>query len=289
MIAAALLVASAFAASAEDALQDLWTDATEGAVWRSITSRERGALQDAVGLLARSANMCPAADLEEANIRLRPYDFVAERIDLGGVDVIAVHEGREHRGSGLLVLRCGNASPLLWQAPHSFFDLHTAEITRQVFLESGARAAMWNSVHRYRSSPDENEDDPVHPADVTREFGTAFHAMTVAVAAADPGLKVVQLHGFAERAAGWDVVVSTGDARRPPFAAAGALSPLGKVAAYGKDTDELGATTNVQGRALNRFSLPRFLHIELSPDVRNRLRSQIDARAAIIHAASVPL
>jgi hypothetical protein len=89
--------------------------------------------------------------------------------------------------------------------------------------------------------------------------------------------------------AGWAAVVSTGDAARPPIAAAGALSPLGPIAAFGKDTDELGATHNVQGRALARSPVPRFLHVELSPDARALLRTQIDARVALIHAAAVPL
>lgn len=280
---------AAWGATAEEQLEAVWTDATEGAVWRSATSRERSAVQDAARMLVRTAAECPQADVDAAVARVAPLDFVVERIDLGGVGILVVREGRERRGAGVLVIRCGEASPLLWQAPHSFYDLHTAEIVRLAFLESGARAAMWNTVHRYRSRADETEDDPVHPADVTREFGSLFHAMTVGVAAGDPGLRVVQVHGFAERPEGWAAIVSSGDAARPPLAAAGALSPLGTIATFGKDTDELGATNNVQGRALARSPRPRFLHVELSPTARGLLRTQIDARVALIHAAAVPL
>lgn len=272
-----------------EAIANLWRAQTEGAVWRSPTHRERAALQDAVDRLVRNAGSCPQHELDEANERLAEHDFRATRISVPGFEGIAVTDGVERRGTGLLVIRCGIAAPLAWQAPHSFYDLKTGGITRQLFIESGARLGFWNTIHRYRSRPDETEDDSVHPADVTREYGSSFHAMTAAAAMADTRLRFVQLHGFAERTGGWDAIVSTGDARRPPDAVAAALAPLGKVGAFGSDTDLLGATSNVQGRALSRFSPPRFLHLEFSPDVRAVLDAQSDSRAIVIRAAGVPL
>lgn len=157
------------------------------------------------------------------------------------------------------------------------------------FRESGARAAMWATHHRFRARPGELREDPVHPADVSAEPGSLFQAMTLAIASADLDLRVVQVHGYAAASArGLDAVVSSGDRRAPPLAVGERLDAvLERVGVYGLDTAELGGTRNVQGRLLARWP-GRFLHLELAPSTRVRLADDAVARATITSALEGP-
>ena len=144
---------------------------------------------------------------------------------------------------------------------------------------------MWATHHRFRARPAEVREDAVHPADVSAEPGSLFQAMTVAISAADPELRFVQVHGYAASTApGVDVIASTGDQARPPSAVAERLDPLfGRVRVFGLDTAELGGTLNVQGRLLARWP-GRFLHLELSPRSRERLLEDAALRGQLIQA-----
>lgn len=265
------------------ALDARWEAARDGAVWRSPDVSERVAVRDAMRLLGAATDPCSVE--ERARAMLAPVDLVVERID-GEPALLVVREGQERRGAGLYVLRCGPASPWVWQAPHSLNEAPTRGIARQLFLETGARATMWNTVHRYRSRPEETPGDEVHPADVTRERGSLFHAATLGLAAGDPTLRFVQLHGFAGGALPWDAVVSFGRAERSAVAVAAALGPvLGRVAAWPEDVDVLGGTVNVQGQDLAR-SGDRFLHVELSPEARAMLFEGSSSRLAFAAALS---
>lgn len=262
-------------------LASTFEEVSEGARWRSPYAAERTALREATSLLVRDAQECGSQTIEAARRLLLPADFRLDEITSGSERVIVIREGTERRGAGLYAIRCGPARPIAWQAPHAFFDLKTDDIARGLFVETGARVVMWNTVHRYEAVPGESRSDPVHPADVTREFGSLFQTATVGLAAGDPTIRFAQVHGFARGTATWEVIVSTGDPDAPPAAIASALDPLlGEAAAYGEDVEALGGTTNVQGQMLRELPGRRFLHVELSPDARERLITDAAARAA---------
>jgi hypothetical protein len=282
-----LLIGEATANEGLDgSLQEHWEQVRSDARWRSPYAAERTAFRDGLTALARVAGTCNEEDVRTAAATLAAADFAVERLEDGEDSVLVVREAVEHRGAGMVAIRCGSARPWVWQAPHALYDLSTGDIALQLFLESGARAVMWNTVHRYRALPAEKSGDPVHPADVTREFGSLFHAATVGLASGDVTLRFLQLHGYAQRSDfPWHAVVSTGDADRPPEALAKALTPvLGSAGAYGADVDILGGTANVQAKALRAWSEPRFLHFELSPAARRSLAEDPEMRGALLSA-----
>jgi hypothetical protein len=100
-------------------------------------------------------------------------------------------------------------------------------------------------------------------------------------------LTAVQLHGFAKRESGMRVVLSsgarvTGDAL--VSRAATMLSPIaGDVRRFPVDTQELGATKNVQGQAV-RDAGGRFLHVELEARLRKSLLQDDALRAQFLDA-----
>jgi len=268
-------------------LQQTWQEVHDDAQWRSPYAAERSALREVATLLGHDAEHCDDPTLKEAKGLLAATDFQLEVMTEGDERILVVREGREKRGAGLFAMRCGPAEPLVWQAPHSLHDQKTGAIARILFAQGNARAVMWNTVHRYRSTPKELKSDPVHPADVTREQGSLFQAVTVGLAVGDPALRFAQVHGFAQASAPYQVIVSTGDPQSPPEAVATALQPvLGKAAAYGQEIESLGGTVNVQGEMLRDWPTTRFLHVELSPDARTRLATDGKVRARFAKAVS---
>jgi len=277
----ALALVGAVLAGPAGVLDAAWDAARSDAVWRSPTVGEREAVRDAMRTLGAAADPCEA--VPEARRLLVRADMAVDVL-AGEPPLVVVREDREHRGAGLVVVRCGPAEPWVWQAPHALYEAPTRTIARDLFLETGARATMWNTVHRYRALPGESPDQEVHPGDVTREHGSLFQAATVGLAAGDPTLRFVQIHGFAREDLPWDVVVSFGADGPDADRLADALAPvLGRVAAYGRDVDVLGGTTNVQGRALARTG-HRFLHVELTPGARSLLAGDPARRAAFADA-----
>ncbi len=119
--------------------------------------------------------------------------------------------------------------------------------------------------------------------DHKEESSSEAHAPQSSFLSATEGLTrarrwpIVQIHGFAENKkvpAGVEAVVSEGT-REPALARELQVKlgeSIGRVLLFPRDTSELGATTNVQGNAVRSMSVP-FLHIEMSPGLRNRLRN----------------
>lgn len=278
-----LAVAPAEARDLPGELVHAWEQARTDARWRSPYAAERTALREALEQIVAEAATCPADTLTAARGLLGPSDFRLDEIEHEGERVLLIREDAEARGGGLIAVRCGEASPWVVQAPHAFYDLDTRDIAQHLFVEARPRAAMWNTVHRYRATPGEQQADPVHPADVTRQFGSLFHAATVGLAVGDPSLRFVQLHGFGRGGVGAQAIVSTGDPDQPPRALAASLAEVvGHTAAFGHDVHELGGTVNVQGKMLRTWPDGRFLHVELSREQRRRLAADADLREAFV-------
>jgi len=270
-----------------------WRRARHRARWRSPSPQQRDLLREAARYAMRAAADCSAAHEQELRRRLNYSSFELVTLKADGAKVWLLREvSRARHGGGLYAFRCGAARPWLLQAPHAFFDVGSGLLVRKLFMESGARAAFWNTVHRYRALPGERREDRVHPADVAHQFGSLFHAVTMGAATAstkDAPLKVIQVHGSDLSRERFDVVVSYGQ-RRPLAAALGvALGPsLGRVAVYGRDMHRLGGTTNVQGIALRRAGVGHFLHLELSRPAREILKKRRKKRAGLISALAGP-
>ena len=118
---------------------------------------------------------------------------------------------------------------------------------------------------------------------------------TLAVARAKPDITVVQLHGFASGASedgesgpppSVSAVISAGRKDAPtPLSTAVATKLRDQLGAgvmlYPVDIALLGATTNVEGRAIEPIPTARFLHLELSPALRDQLLADPVRRDAV--------
>jgi len=255
----------------------------EDAEWRSPTVKERDHVRELAEDLVQGREACTDRGLRRARRHVEALGFSMQTITVGERTVIVVQEGEEAFGAGLLAVRCGPAEPLVWQAPHPFFDLGTGDLVLQWFLESDARAAQWSTHHRFRALDEESREDDIHPADVADEPGSLFQAATVGLLAGDPDLRFIQVHGYARSSApGFEGVVSSGDARFPLRDVTVRLTDhLGPVAAFGDVHLPLGGQQNAQARVLPTGT---FLHLELSPAARERLSKDKRLRRRVARA-----
>lgn len=226
----------------------------------------------------------PAAGDRDA---LAALGFIPSRVrlDAGGTAQVVADTPGDIAGRGYFLVG-EDAAPLLVQAPHRFKDLDTGAILMEIAAAMPLRAAAWNVV------PRRTPDDRVRgEADLAHVDVSYFNAFTRAFARTHSNGVVIQLHGFAtekrrtrsgRRAA---VIVSNGTetlagpARRVRDCLARALP--GPVMGYGEDVFELGATTNRNAAALRSIGFDRFVHVELSRDLRRRLLAEPRLRAAL--------
>jgi hypothetical protein len=287
MPALLLLLLQAADWTAVDArLSPLWIGKEDAAAFTPPSLAERQALQDfGAAALGASPTLPPA--LAREGWRL-------EEAALGSDRLLLFHEdGSARRGRGVLVLRPeARSSRLVLMVPHRFFDRHTGETARAVFLASGAAALLENTAHRHwRLAPGEEYG----PADAAHREETALHALACGLAAGGKGLLFAQLHGFGggpeagEQAPEAFAIVSDGTASPGAHArlAAARLKEGGAAALlYGHEARRLGATTNVLGRALRAGADDRFLHVEMSPALRETFRKDASTLAGALKAAA---
>jgi hypothetical protein len=60
-----------------------------------------------------------------------------------------------------------------------------------------------------------------------------------------------------------------------------------RVLAFPRDTKALGAMLNAQGKELNKTRRCRFLHLEMTPELRQRLARDSELRHAVLDCLSV--
>lgn len=248
------------------------------------------------GMLAEPSP-APAALAEAA----RAAGFVVEGWTIADQRYLAAREQAERRGGGgayLVRAEARASSAVILEAPHGFFDLGTERIALELFLAGRGwpRALFVNTVHRYLGADGVKRRQAESPADPCHSPG---HLLAVATAAAVellPGVEVVQLHGFgddeAEAGAMPAAIVSGGRAEaatpRSRVVAQRLAQGLGvAVGLFPVDTDRLGATTNVQGRAVHQREGASFVHLEMSAALRQRLRDDAAARAQFADALRV--
>jgi hypothetical protein len=210
----------------------------------------------------------PQALVDEA--KAAGFELGVARDDAGEVWLLREPDG--HRaGAGAFALRPGG-SPLMIEAPHTFYDEGTGEIALALFARLRAGGLFFNTVHRY-APPDGDQ----HPADVAHSEHTHFAAASQGLLDAG-GRVIVQVHGFGGKQPlepQVKAVVSdgTGAPGEPAARLRAALVKrwgAGTARLYGVDAEVLGATTNVEGKAARRVGAT-FLHIEMNADTRRAL------------------
>ena len=190
-------------------------------------------------------------------------------------------EGAPCAGKGIYWLRDNGGQPLAITAPHRGSDRHTGELATMLFLETGAKAAAWNSAPRNPTS------ECANAFDLAREVMHPFTAFSLAFAGTHPNGRVVQLHGFEGAKRDSDIardaamIVSNGTEQ--PGDAVLALADCLSIAfaprktlVYPIATNELGALTNAQGQVLREEGFDGFIHLEIAADLRAEM-TQNDA------------
>lgn len=227
--------------------------------YRVPSAEELQAVADAWRALAKG-------DIDSAARLSAPFGYDAD--ERGGIAFL--------RGSGGLFVRAPSGTAVVVEVPHPVADWETEEIGAELFAEMSAGALLVAGAHR--SSADGNRADVAHRED------TVFHAVHVAASGAGP---VLQVHGFSDDTAPFDVVVSRG--ATPSATTRRVSSALGqsfrtclwRPAEIGR-CDRLSARSNVQGRQLRRTG-GEFVHVELSRSLRDDSASR---RRAVMLLAS---
>ena len=184
-------------------------------------------------------------------------------------------------GGGWYLFRTNHQSNLAFETPHARNDVHTGIIGLRLFQAGTARVLAASTITRHR-------------ADMAHLDGTFFQEFTLAFAEACPTGLVVQLHGFESEnhnniAA--DILASARTKTPGPWfedVAEKLKQATGvRVLAYPRDTKVLGGTTNTQGKALNQTPYCRFLHLEITPELRERMARDPELRRAVLNSVSV--
>lgn len=213
----------------------------------------------------------------QAGGRDTPFEgYTRSALDHG--DLVFLREAPgARRGGPMVLLRPGPARGLLIELPHTFFDTGTRTIGAVVFGLVQARALLANTVSRYAKPS--SHDPEAFVSDVAHEPRSLFHSAHEALLAAEPHLVTVQLHGFTPSPdRDFDVVVSAAgtalDVGPVADRLTAALAPA-RVRRYPGQVRQLGGTTNVQARHAAQHGRG-FVHIELSRELRERLRTDRD-------------
>jgi hypothetical protein len=282
-----------------EAVDGLLWRAGSGATFAQTSEAERLALGRIVTEVITAARLAAPPHLETWDADARAAGFRLEPWEVAGSRYIAILERAERRrGAGAYVVWIGPKQPteIILEAPHADYDTGTGAIAARLFFapQEGApkaRALFTNSIHRYQLGPGTRVKSKDSPADVAHNPLHAFTAATEAAAAALGRVLVLQLHGFAGNddegaavPAGTRVVVSAGVATASSSRSTAIAIALSRVLGPGvrrfpEECSVLGATTNVQGRALRCHPGAEFVHLEMSPDVREVLRGDAAIRA----------
>jgi hypothetical protein len=254
------------AAPATLKLEERIREASRGGLFRTPST---GELSVAERLFAETFR----ADqpLEVLQRAWRGIHFQLQTFEAGNQQLWLLRELPSHRtGRGFYVFRPTAAIPVVLEAPHSFADRNTRPLTARLFVNSRCAAAAWNTVHR-------------KIADLAHTEQCFLNAFTRAfLRVQGPQAMVCQLHGFAREKRATrtgrtsDIIVSNGSKLTQSWlyhAVADFRSRCPEIAIrlYPGEVSELGATTNWQGRVVRETVVGKFLHLELSAELRTSL------------------
>lgn len=260
----------------------------EQAVMSSIDTLRRETLQRDRFVLPGGKELGAArrafADLVTGRGPAQETLHAAGLVSYAGVGFDALADAPEApAGRGLYVMREGGA-PLMISVPHQFKDLKTGRLGALVAEEQNARAAAFNTAPRDLSVGPEGRLSDLGKLDATH-----FNMFHLALYAAHPKTRIVQLHGYAREkrqtaaGRGTDVIVSNATRRLDPGTRAivDCLQRAGfRAGLYPETVTELGGTKNATFAALLDAGAPvgTFVHVEISRELRDMLSDENQIR-----------
>lgn len=273
--------------------------AAPGATFVPTTSQEHEALAKLIPSLldgSRSAKV-PDPKLWQGEAAAAGFEIQVWKVNTETYWALVEAVGKS-RGAGAYFFRVGpreDGPTILLQAPHNLYDMGTGKLAADLFFNPPPgfrpRAMFTNTIHRYQMAPGDKRKRRSNPADIAHNPEHGFTVATEAFAIAAGGARVIQLHGFGARSDDDDegdvsavtMVVSAGDdAGSTPLSGAIADAMTGAfgdgVKRFPEDVKFLGATTNVQGRALRKIENSEFIHVEMSADFRKKLAADATSR-----------
>ncbi|MBC8412863.1 hypothetical protein H8E50_04230 [bacterium] len=236
-------------------------------------------------LIPQAGNVSEAEELFLGLFNSGPAEISINKLAVLGFEYLTATEGgREYyiigereefrQGRGVYVVADSPELPVLIQVPHSFSDFDTDRIGMKLFRSGLFSAAAWNTLPRHAVSESESYDLAHEAVSYFNAFGKAFVKFR-------PYGYVLQLHGFNSNNR------KTGAGRRAGMIVSdGTASPSDKlirltrclqmkmdypVYIYPYQVQELGATTNEQGKALRALGNEGFVHLEMSREARRGL------------------
>ncbi|MEW6350997.1 MAG: hypothetical protein AB1646_18215 [Thermodesulfobacteriota bacterium] len=222
-----------------------------------------------------------AGDWKDLGYRMIDVDRKGRRF------VVLIEEQTRQHGRGIYVFQPEAKGHIGLFMPHRFTDELTGPIGLSMMREHSFPVAAWNTVPR--KGRGESWDFGKLP-------DTYFVALTKAFAKAYPKGYHVQLHGFdrekrkSDAGAGSDVILSGGalSARKEILVLQACLKKegFGRVKVYPTDIRELGGTRNISGITLRSMGHHGFVHMEVSLDLRRRLKDEAEYRAALARCLS---
>ncbi len=272
------LYASGGGASAQDGLtlERFVTVARTGQHYQPATAEELARCEELFAHTLRhpeSSNL--ADDWQQLGFWLSPL-VVHDRPHMW-----LLNESPQHkRGWGCYVICPERLPGMVLQAPHSFSDRYTGNVALRMFADGTFAAAAWNTVPRKNVDVAHTTDHP-------------FAAFTRALIRVYPAAYVVQVHGFSQdkrrttTGTNADLIVSNGTYAPSLSIRRFAVMlqsdfPFGQIQLFPTEVQELGATSNIQGNILRHAGSNRFMHLEMSQDLRLRMVNDPQARRSLL-------
>lgn len=266
--------------SAASGLTDLDTlvarlahDADPNQDYRPPDNAERAALPAALDRLV-------AADLDPDTFDRLGMDAAAGTDTTGRAFVLAACRSGDQRSWGAVVVDRGAPASALVEVPHLRADRDTENLGLELYRAVPGAVLLIAGAHRRAAG---------ERADVAHRDDSFFHA--TAMYLGRRGLPELQLHGFdSDSLPDVDAVISpgAGEAGQVTMQVADELTGAGLTvcrAWAGDDCGSLEGRTNEQGRAAARDGRP-FVHIELSPEMREPGGDRATVVAALARAAA---
>lgn len=182
------------------------------------------------------------------------------------------------QGRGFYVFREAPVNAKMLQIPHGYSDLYTGTLGVNLMLEGNFQVAAWNTVPRAE-------------LDLAHTEASFFNALTQAFGSLSPSGNTLQIHGFAQgkrtSLAGQqaDVIVSNGtlvaDDSVQTLDACLTRGTDYTVLSYPEEVQELGGTTNDQGKALRLLGNHGFVHVEMSYPFRKAATRRKSLRSTL--------
>jgi len=244
----------------------------------------------------------PNPSWSAVDLNAEAVGFELTRIENSGQRYVVLKERpKQKAGGGVYFFReptvsGSESSPLsssrvlIVEAPHAIYDRYTGPIARSIFEGAQGTAFCVNTAPRYADTSRQKLSDLAH------NTGAFFQAVHEALCDYYDKALIVQIHGFDRAKTETDrsklhVILSDGtpNAAKNPMIAEIAkklenVFDPSKIAIFGDEVDELGATTNVQGQYINRRSDDVFVHIELSAEARKALMEKTALRKKFVEA-----